>query len=102
MNIGYCKEIVYIHCMNTSTVTSKHQTTIPKEIVSFLGIQPSNMLLYQMNEDGSVTLRAKSGKLVDLLENLPSHSKKKAATIEEMNQAILDHNAESFRNSIKK
>jgi antitoxin PrlF len=45
--------------MPTGTLTSKGQTTIPREVREFLKLKPGDTLEFQVNpDDRSVTLRA--------------------------------------------
>ncbi len=39
-----------------TTVTTKGQVTIPKEVRELLGIKPGSAVTFDMNEDGSVVL----------------------------------------------
>lgn len=79
-----------------STVTSKNQTTLPKVVVEALGVKPSDKLLYEI-EDGKVTLRARTGRLVDLVGRFAHMGRhpRRACTVEEINEAIGDAAAES-------
>jgi antitoxin PrlF len=45
--------------MAVATVTSKGQTTIPKEIRDGLGLQPNDQVQFTLLEDGTVIMRAK-------------------------------------------
>ncbi len=60
----------------SSTLTSKNQTTLPKAVVAVLGAKPSSTLAYEVLEDGSVLLSAKSATFKDIADSFP---KKKAA-----------------------
>lgn len=46
--------------MTQSTLTSKHQTTIPKIVVEALGLKPADRLVYEIEEGGRVILTAKT------------------------------------------
>jgi antitoxin PrlF len=52
--------------MSTATLTSKGQTTIPKEIRDALGLKPSDELNFTLLRDGTVIMRAKTKSIVDL------------------------------------
>ena len=52
--------------MSTGTMTSKGQTTIPKDIRDGLGLKPHDKIHYTLLSDGSVIMRAKKGNLLDL------------------------------------
>jgi antitoxin PrlF len=52
--------------MYNATVTSKGQTTIPKEVREGLGLQPQDKLNFTLLPDGTVIMRAKKRALADL------------------------------------
>ncbi len=52
--------------MSASTLTSKGQTTIPKDIRDALGLKPSDELKFTLLSDGTVIMRAKRRDLADL------------------------------------
>ena len=57
--------------MNTeSTLTSKGQTTIPREIREGLGLKPGDRMTFTLMPDGTVVLRAKSRSLLSLAGRL--------------------------------
>jgi AbrB family looped-hinge helix DNA binding protein len=45
--------------LSQTTMTSKGQTTIPKEIRDSLGLQPQDKLNFSLLSDGTVIMRAK-------------------------------------------
>lgn len=45
--------------MAVATITSKGQTTIPKEIRDGLGLQPNDQVHFTLLADGTVIMRAK-------------------------------------------
>lgn len=47
--------------INSSTVTSKYQTTIPKKIREKLGISAGDTILFDIDKKGEVRLRKLSG-----------------------------------------
>lgn len=51
--------------MLQSVLTSKGQTTIPKEIRQFLGLKPKDRLFYLI-EDGKVVLKPLHGDILEL------------------------------------
>lgn len=72
--------------MPTSTVTSKGQTTIPKEIRDYLHLKPGDRVEFVMDEDGRVVVlpaTLDAAELAGILKAPP-----KPVTIEAMNQAI--------------
>jgi antitoxin PrlF len=75
--------------MTTSTLTSKGQITLPKEVREHLRIAEGDRLEFSIAGDGSVQLRPVSGsvrKLFGLLhrEGAP------AASLEEMDRAVSE------------
>jgi AbrB family looped-hinge helix DNA binding protein len=71
--------------MPSSTLTSKGQITLPKEIRSRLHLQPGDRIEYTI-EDGRVYLSRATMSLDELCAILPPPPKK--ASIESMNAAI--------------
>ena len=72
--------------MSTSTLTSKGQTTIPKDVRKRLNLHPGDRLEFVIDEDGRVLLLPASvdaSELAGMLKRPP-----KAVTIAEMNQVI--------------
>jgi antitoxin PrlF len=68
--------------MSLSTLTSKGQTTIPKEIRDALGLKPSDELNFTLLRDGTVIMRAKRHDIADLAgawKKLPKSKKLKRA-----------------------
>ncbi|HUX89230.1 MAG TPA: AbrB/MazE/SpoVT family DNA-binding domain-containing protein [Gallionellaceae bacterium] len=49
-----------------ATLTSKGQTTIPKEIRDELGMKPGDRMTFTLMPDSTVIMRVKSKKLSDL------------------------------------
>lgn len=72
--------------MPLATMTSKGQTTIPKEIREHLNLKPGDKIAYTI-EDGRVILRARNRSLKDLAGILKGPGQK-TLTIEEMNEAV--------------
>ena len=52
--------------MSNATLTSKGQTTIPKEIRDKLGLKAQDRLNFTLLPDGTVIMRAKKRSLTDL------------------------------------
>jgi antitoxin PrlF len=73
--------------MAAATLTSKGQTTIPKEIRDFLGIGPGDKLDFVVESDGRVILRPATLD-VRQLRGMLKRSGRKAVTMAEMDKAI--------------
>lgn len=66
-----------------ATLTSKGQTTIPKEIRDSLGIKPGDRMTFTLMPDGTVVMRVKTKRATDLAGLL--HKKgRKAVPVEQM------------------
>jgi AbrB family looped-hinge helix DNA binding protein len=83
--------------MAASTLTSKGQITIPKEVRERLGVREGDRIVFQFDKQGRVVLRPESrdplGNLVGLLRHW---AKDRPATVEEMNEAIRIRVAKKF------
>ena len=68
-----------------ATLTSKGQTTIPKEIRESLGMKPGDRMTFTLMPDGTVVLRVKSKSIMELAGVL--HKKgRKPVSIEQMSR----------------
>jgi AbrB family looped-hinge helix DNA binding protein len=70
-----------------STVTSKGQITIPKQIRDLLRLEPGHRVQFQVDRQGQVIMRAKNVDIRELRGILRS-KRKTPLSIEEMNEAI--------------
>lgn len=70
--------------MSESTITSKGQTTVPRQVREQLGAGPGTRLVWHLMPDGSVLIRAKTLSILDLAGSLKS-PKGKRVSIEDMN-----------------
>ena len=70
--------------MSESTITSKGQTTVPRQVRERLGAGPGTRLVWHVLPDGRLIVRAKTHSLIDLAGSLRS-PKKKPVPIEDMN-----------------
>ncbi|OSQ42798.1 AbrB/MazE/SpoVT family DNA-binding domain-containing protein [Marivita geojedonensis] len=71
--------------MRESTVTTKGQTTLPKDVRKVLGLQPGDKLRYILLDGEVRILRARP--VLDL-EGALKRSGQKPVTLEEMDEAI--------------
>ena len=62
-----------------ATLTSKGQTTIPKEIRDSLGLQPGDRMIFTLMPDGTVVLRVKTRSVMDLAGLLRKKGRKPVA-----------------------
>lgn len=86
--------------MPTSTLTSKGQITIPKEVRERLGVQEGDRIVFQFDKQGRVVLQPESrDPLGNLLGLLRHRAKDRPATVEEMNEAIRTRVARKFGGS---
>ena len=53
-----------------TTLTSKGQTTIPKEIRDSLRIKPGDRMTFTLMPDGTVVMRVKNKRVVELADTL--------------------------------
>ena len=78
--------------MPTATVPSKGQITIPVQVRKALGLKPGVRIDFYEIEDGEYAFRPKNRSIMEMEGCLPKLDH--VPTIEEMNQAVLDHAAE--------
>lgn len=72
--------------MSTSTLTSKGQTTIPKDVRKRLNLQPGDRLEFVIDEDGRVLVLPASIDASELAGMLKSPAR--TVSVEDMNRAI--------------
>lgn len=72
--------------MPKATLTSKGQTTIPKEIREHLHLHPGDRLEFVIDEEGQVIMLPATIDVTELKGILPPP--KRPVTVEEMNQAV--------------
>jgi len=68
-----------------ATLTSKGQTTIPKEIRDSLGMQPGDRMTFTLMSDGTVILRLKRKSIMELAGGL-HRKRRKPVSIEQMSR----------------
>ena len=74
----------------TSKLTRKNQTNVPKAVLEVLGAKPGSQLLYEVR-NGEVRLKARTGRIVDLLRRPPLvHPPQRAVTIKEMQAVVAE------------
>jgi AbrB family looped-hinge helix DNA binding protein len=85
--------------MFESTMTSKGQTTVPKEIRKQLNLRPGDKVFWYL-EDGRIVLRAKNRSINDLAGMLHRPGQR-PISLEEMDEAIGQAAAESALAGVK-
>ena len=89
--------------MASSTLTSKGQITIPREVRDRLGLREGDRVVFQFDEQGNLLLRQEAqsplGRLPGLLKHL---AKDRPVTIEEMKAAVKQSAAERFKKRVKR
>jgi antitoxin PrlF len=70
--------------MADATLTTKGQTTIPKEVRERLGLVPGDKLVFTTLSDGTVIMRAKTRRLLDIAGSL-SRPGQPSVSMEQMN-----------------
>lgn len=84
--------------MPSSTISSKGQVTVPKEIREALGVRAGDRVLFVVRPDGAVELRPETVNVLDLVGILTPPEGRKA-TIEQMNDAIRSSAARTLKKS---
>ena len=72
--------------MSEAKMTSKGQITVPKDVRLKLNLKPGDRLLFIVEDDGAVLLRAANRDISLLIWILPPP--KRRATLEELDEAI--------------
>ena len=75
--------------MAVATLTSKGQTTIPKEIRDLLGLVTGHKLDFVVESDGRVVLRPATLDVREL-RGMLRRKRKKAVSLEQMDRAIAE------------
>jgi antitoxin PrlF len=88
--------------MASATLTSKGQTTIPKDVRDHLRLRTGDKLDFVIEPDGSVRLRPANIDARSLRGLLAGKYKGKAMTVEEMDAAIGDHLSAKYARSKRK
>ncbi|KAB8316707.1 AbrB/MazE/SpoVT family DNA-binding domain-containing protein [Tolypothrix campylonemoides VB511288] len=83
--------------MSIATITSKGQTTIPKEIRDKLNLRPGDRINFIIEPDGKVYIQPLNIQ-VEELSGIIHKPGRKAVSIEEMNQAIEQSGGSLFIN----
>ena len=81
-------------------MTSKGQTTVPKEVREYLGLSEGAQMEWIM-EEGRAIVKPRTLRAVDLAGFLGKAPNGRSATIEEMNEAIGDAIVERFKRATR-
>lgn len=87
-----------------SKLTKRNQTTIPKVVLKALKVSPAGRLVYEIAEDGTVTLRRREGKAHELFgafAHLGRNPRPAAATVGDMDHAVADAIAADYVKTMK-
>ena len=83
--------------MAKSTLTSKGQVTIPKEVRERLALKEGDCIVFRFDEKGRLILEPDAGGPLGNLPGLLHHlAGERPVTIEEMNEAIRERMREKF------
>ena len=74
--------------MSLSTVTTKGQVTIPKDIRESMAIDAGDKIEFIINAQNDVVIKPITKKAIDVFGQLSQYKKDKPLSIEEMNEAI--------------
>jgi antitoxin PrlF len=89
--------------VSASTLTSKGQITIPKEIRERLGLKEGDRLVFRFDDQGNLLVlpeaRSPLGRLSGLLHHLAGE---RPVTVEEMNEAVKRRAAERFKGTVRR
>ena len=80
--------------MPATTITTKGQVTIPKDIRQTLGVGPGDRVLFYRTEDGRVVVEPETVDIHTLKGMVKP--KRRGVTVEEMNEAIARAAAERY------
>jgi antitoxin PrlF len=82
------------------TMTSKGQTTVPKEVRDVLGLSEGAQVEWVV-ENGKATVRPRTRRAVDLAGRLGKPPNGAHLAIEDMDDAVAEAVAESFARSVE-
>jgi antitoxin PrlF len=89
--------------VSTSTLTSKGQVTIPKDVRDRLGLKEGDRLVFKFDERGNLLVRPESKDPLGRLPGLLSHlARERPVTIEEMEEAVKEHAVKRFKRAVQR
>ena len=80
-----------------STVTSKGQITIPKDVRDSLHLLSGDKVEFVRNSVGEVIIKPLTKKSTDVAGILNHYAKEEAVSVDTMNQAVKDKLKKNFR-----
>ncbi|MDO8359443.1 MAG: AbrB/MazE/SpoVT family DNA-binding domain-containing protein [Devosia sp.] len=83
-------------------VTSKGQTTVPKEVRDFLGLEEGTQVEWTLDDSGKATVKARKLRAVDLAGIMGPPPNGRHVSIEEMNEAVKDAAVERFERAVRR
>ena len=83
--------------METGTISSKGQITIPKKIREFLKVEESDKIIFIPVEEGKVVITTQSIPAASLFGMLRHRKPSKPVSVEEMNAAVCRKRTERGR-----
>lgn len=87
--------------MATSTLTSKGQVTVPKEVRERLGVKEGDRLIFRFTETGQLVVEPQKDDPLSGIAGLLHHlAKDKPVSVEEMKRAARDHAVKRFRRTL--
>jgi antitoxin PrlF len=86
--------------MLISTLTSKGQTTLPREVREALGLKPGDKLAYRV--EGETVRLTRPRSLIELAGCLADAYQGPPVSVEEMDEAVAEAAAERFRRSVER
>lgn len=85
----------------TSTVTDRNQTTLPKQVVKALHLKADTKLRYELMDDGTVLLTAKTETFASVAAKLAKRRHRKIASLEELKKGARRGAAKAFLESLR-
>jgi AbrB family looped-hinge helix DNA binding protein len=83
-------------------VTSKGQTTVPKEVRDFLGLEEGTQVEWTLDDKGTATVKPRKLRAVDMAGMLGKTPNGRHVTIEEMNEAVGEAIVERYERSVRR
>lgn len=82
--------------MAAATITSKGQITIPKKIRDKLGLQAGDLLSFDIDSDGNITIRPEKGNS-DSAYGILHRENQEAFTVEEMESGVAEYFKKKYK-----